>query len=145
MTKHLIRFSTSLPTPSSLNRRTSCHLVDELHHIAKPPPKDFQNTFEAPFAQMVCDTFIGEESVRAVWIFGSRRRIFRTRGQFFGRPAVARRLEPHDMALSIQSVRWSYKRNSAPERGYDGMKRWVGLGIMAAALINIGNVLAARA
>jgi IS5 family transposase len=29
-------------------------------------------------------------------------------------------------------------------RGSDGMKRWVGLGVMADTLINVGNVLAAR-
>jgi IS5 family transposase len=30
-------------------------------------------------------------------------------------------------------------------RGVDGMKRWVGLGIMADTLMNIGKVMAARA
>jgi IS5 family transposase len=35
--------------------------------------------------------------------------------------------------------------NRCRYRGTDGMKRWVGLGIMADTLINMGNVLAARA
>jgi IS5 family transposase len=35
--------------------------------------------------------------------------------------------------------------NRCRYRGAEGMKRWVGLGVMADTLINIGNVLAARA
>ena len=35
--------------------------------------------------------------------------------------------------------------NRCRYRGSDGMKRWVGLGIMADTLISMGNVLAARA
>ena len=51
----------------------------------------------------------------------------------------------HRLRRPIKVFKRRHGLNRCRYRGEDGMKRWVGLGVLADTLINMGNALAARA